>query len=204
MFCINREPHVDLLVDVFTISSKYLLKLILVVRYLIDFIRSGPLLQLLYLAACVVYVAQLGGPAPSMNQSTPGICYLHEYFANRIFWGENNWSFHRLNIVNFLVIFILWLFDLLNICRGVRPSGRPFEPISAQFEQKLPVSFDEILQAKAILGKYLMAKCYSEHYPQLFVKYFLKIILNTKVIVKSILDPDMNGLQSKSSSLEHG
>ena len=72
----------------FTISSKYLLMLILVVRYLIDFIRSRPLLQLFYLAVCVVYVAELGGPAPNVNQGTQGTCYLHEYFANKIFFWK--------------------------------------------------------------------------------------------------------------------
>ena len=43
-----------------------------------------------------------------------------------------------------------------------------------------------------------MEKCQSEHYLQLFIKYFLKTILNFKVIVKSIIDPDNNFWRSSS------
>ena len=45
---------------------------------------------------------------------------------------------------------------------------------------------------KAKLGKYLKEKCLSEHYKQLSSKYFIKVILNFQVIIKSILYPDDN------------
>ena len=35
------------------------------------------------------------------------------------------------------------------------------------------------------LEKYLTEKCYSEHYQQLSVKYFVKIFLDSKEIMKS-------------------
>ena len=49
-----------------------------------------------------------------------------------------------------------------------------------------------ILQAKANSGKYLLEKCQSEQYLHLYFKFFVKTILNFKVIVKSIIDPDDN------------
>ena len=43
-----------------------------------------------------------------------------------------------------------------------------FEYLTVSFEisqqPKQPDNFDEILQAKAKLGKYIMKKCYSEYY----------------------------------------
>ena len=54
-------------------------------------------------------------------------------------------------------------------------------------------NFGEIFQAKAYLGKYLKEKYLSEQYQQLTLHHiFCKIILNYKVIPKSILDPDDN------------
>ena len=52
--------------------------------------------------------------------------------------------------------------------------------------------FDEILQEKTHVEKYLKGECYSEHYQEYSYKYFFKIILNSKVIIKSIKDPDDN------------
>ena len=50
-------------------------------------------------------------------------------------------------------------------------------PISTRSGQKQPDNFDEILQVKAKLGKYLMEKYYSEHNQQLSIKYFAKAFL---------------------------
>ena len=50
--------------------------------------------------------------------------------------------------------------------------------------QKQPDNFDEILQAKETLGKYLNEKCYSEHCQQLSFKYFVKSILILKLLLK--------------------
>ena len=61
-------------------------------------------------------------------------------------------------------------------------------------------NFYEILQAKAKLGEHLMRKCWSKRNQQLSFKYFVKIILNPKVIIKSIIDPDNLWRKSFSSN----
>ena len=49
---------------------------------------------------------------------------------------------------------------------------------------QMPDDFDEILQAKAQLTKYLKGKCYSGHNQKLFSKYFAKLFLILKVVAK--------------------
>ena len=46
--------------------------------------------------------------------------------------------------------------------------------IYAHSGQKQPDNFDEMLQVKALLGKYLMEKCSSKHNQLLSFKYFVK------------------------------
>ena len=45
--------------------------------------------------------------------------------------------------------------------------------------QKQPGNFEEILKAKASLGKYLREKCYAEHYQQLYQQIRTSIIKST-------------------------
>ena len=65
---------------------------------------------------------------------------------------------------------------------------------NALSDQKQPHNFDDISQEKAKSGKYLMEKCQSEQYLIL-----TKIILNIKVIFKSIIDPKQQFLEELSS-----
>ena len=43
-----------------------------------------------------------------------------------------------------------------------------------------------------MLEKYLKEQCYSKYCKQTFFKKIVKIIPNSKVIIKSIIDPDDN------------
>ena len=47
-------------------------------------------------------------------------------------------------------------------------------------------------------GNFLMEKCQLEHYLQFSIKCFCETILNFKVFVKSIIDPDNNFWSSSS------
>ena len=47
--------------------------------------------------------------------------------------------------------------------------------INAHSGQKQPHNLNDNLQAKAKSGKYLIEKCQSEHYQQLFFKYYVKL-----------------------------
>ena len=55
-----------------------------------------------------------------------------------------------------------------------------YNSINAHSGQKKPDTFDERLQAKVKLGKYMKNKCYLEHYQQLSFKYFVKTVLILK------------------------
>ena len=57
-------------------------------------------------------------------------------------------------------------------------------PIHAHRAQKRPDNFDEILQANTYLGKHLIEKCWSEHYQQLSLKYFVKLFFIPKLLLK--------------------
>ena len=65
---------------------------------------------------------------------------------------------------------------------------------------KSTLIINEILQEKAILGKYLKEKCYLDHYQQLSFKYFVKLFLFFKFQVICDKDTDKN-VESNSYAL---
>ena len=65
------------------------------------------------------------------------------------------------------------------------------KPINAHSDQNQPDNFDEILQAKAELA-FFKAEMFIGALSPTLLQIFCKIILNSKVIVKSIIDPDDN------------
>ena len=69
-----------------------------------------------------------------------------------------------------------------------------FEYLTVFFEisqqPKWPDNFDEILQAKAKFGRYLKRKYHSEQ--TTLIQIFCKILLNSIVIIRSIIDPGYN------------
>ena len=54
-------------------------------------------------------------------------------------------------------------------------------PIKVHSDQKHPENLNEISQAKTKSGKYLNKECYSEHHQELSLKYFVKILLISKL-----------------------
>ena len=58
--------------------------------------------------------------------------------------------------------------------------------------QKRSVSYDEILKAKAYLEKIFEAEVLFRTLPAIPLQIFCKMILNSKVITRSIIDPDNN------------
>ena len=55
-----------------------------------------------------------------------------------------------------------------------------------------PDNFDEILQAKAHLGKIFEEKLFFRTLPTILFQMLFKIILSLKVIIKSTIDPENN------------
>ena len=49
-----------------------------------------------------------------------------------------------------------------------------WKPINAYSGQKQPDNFGEIFQTEAWLGTYLKEKCYSDHYQELSIIFFVK------------------------------
>ena len=54
------------------------------------------------------------------------------------------------------------------------------------------ISQFQVYQAKQLLGKYFEGGMLIRTLPATFLQIFCKIILNSKVIVKNIIDPDDN------------
>ena len=74
------------------------------------------------------------------------------------------------------------------VLKGVNSKSYPINPYRGRKQHK---DYNEILYAKAELGKYLMEKCYSEHFQNLSFKIFAKSFL-IPISGKGIKDLDDN------------
>ena len=90
----------------------------------------------------------------------------------------------RITIINIALAFPLPVsayFHNYSCCRRARLDKKN-DPLNTHSGQKRPGGYDEILKAKATLGKFLKEKYYSEHFPTFCFKYFAKLLLFLKLL----------------------